>query len=713
MISSIGREKTKGRSSFFGRVKINSGYLTLLLIFTVLIPLDFSSSQTLKPIPVAEGTRFFYKPQKKDEIKTIAVAGTFNNWKPDTYLMTYDTVGKYWFADVPLKTGIEFFYKFVLNGNKWITDPNAHNVTEDEWRNSIIIPQKYGAPFVQKIFPPQNKRVIRKPVISVFLKSEKGEIDEKSILLKLNNSSLPFKYDKKKGEVSAEIKGEIEDGEHRIFISFADKEGNSNEGFTSFFFLDRYIHQIETPAFYDSAIVYEIYIRQFSDSDGDGIGDFNGITSRLGYLQDTLGVNVLWLMPWNESTTDHGYNVVDYFSIEKDYGTYDDYIAFIQACKQRNIRVLMDFVINHTDSTHSYFLDAYRNPQSKFSSWYQFTNSENTDWNHFGVERKMPKLNFDNKEVQDYFIHIAKFWMDPNSDGDFSDGVDGFRCDAAKEVPHSYWNRFRKEVKKVNKEILLLGEVWDNPYFLIPFFKEEFDMLFDYPVYYGIEEYLLKNDVASIKKRLSEPSELYPVGAQTIKFLSNHDNDRPVSKFNDIDLKKIGLGLIFTLPGTPMIYYGDELGFEGVLPPENVRQKFDWQRVRENLDHSNSIFNFYRDLILLRNKYSPLWKRHEKGGVSLNFIEFRENELFAYLRTDGKKHYLIISNNSGREIVSPSILLNSLPAKIRKIKSAAKIFDLAGLVENPEIKVFAKQNKFFTLNDVLIEKRSFVIYELL
>lgn len=687
-------------------------------LFLLLIPVFLTGGnvlgQSLKPVPVKEGTRFFYRPQKGDTILSIAVAGTFNNWQPDTYLMQPDTSGKYYYADVPLRSGIEYFYKYVINGKKWITDPNAHNVTEDEWRNGIIIPQKYGAPYVEKIYPPQNKRVTKKPVISVLLRSDYAEIDERSISLKLDNNPIPFKYDRKTREVKAELKNEIEDGERRIFISFSDTKGNRNEGFYSSFFLDRYIHSIQTPAFYDSAVAYEIFIRKFADSDGDGIGDFNGLTSRLGYLQDTLGVNVLWLMPWNESTTDHGYNVVDYFSIEKDYGTFDDYLNFIENCKQRNIRVLMDFVINHTDSTHPYFLDAYANPQSKFTSWYQFTNTANTDWNHFGVERKMPKLNFENKEVQDYFIHIAKFWMDPNSDGDFSDGVDGFRCDAAKEVPHSYWNRFRKEVKKVNSEVLLLGEVWDNPYFLIPFFKEEFDMLFDYPVYYGLENYILKNDISMLRKRLSEPLELYPAGAQMVKFLSNHDNERPISKFNnDLRLKKIALGIMFTLPGTPMIYYGDELESAGLLPPENVRKDFNWEKMLIDFENSSSTLNFYRDLILIRNLYPALWKRNENKNQSLFIVDFKEKGLFGYIRSDGKKHILVLSNNTDSDINSPSLRINSLPLRARSgLKSFSLLFGLDGKVEKSEIKFLAKQNNFFTLKDVLIQKKSFLIFEL-
>ncbi len=688
--------------------------ISSILVFTVLILAIQVFPQSLKPVPSEKGTRFFFSSLKPDTIKSVAVAGTFNKWEPGMYTMTFDKATKTWSVDVPLANGIEYMYKLVINGQWWITDPNAPDVTEDEWRNGIIIPQRFGAPFVERIFPPKNKRISALPVVTAILKSNNADIDEKSIKIKLDNKDLNFKYDIKKIELKAEIKEEIADGEHKIWLSFSDKNGNVNDGFTSLFFLDRYIREISTPAFFDSAVIYEIFIRKFCDSDGDGIGDFNGLTSRLGYLQDTLGVNTLWLMPWNESTTDHGYNVVDYFSAEKDYGTYDDYTNFIDNCKKRSIKVLMDFVINHTDSTHPYFLDSYNNPQSKFTSWYQFINSSNTDWNHFGIERKMPKLNFESKEVQEHFIHVAKFWMDPNSDGDFSDGIDGFRCDAAKEVPHTFWSRFRREVKKVNKDVLLLGEVWDNAYFLIPFFKEEFDMLFNYPMYYGIESYILQKDIRSLRKRLMEPEELYPAGSQYANFLSNHDNDRPLSKFRgNKNLTKMALAIIFSLPGTPMIYYGDELGYTGLLPPENVRQNFEWSKLSGAMNDTLSLLHYYTDLINMREQHPALWKRHSKKDPSLFVLDTKEKEILCFLRTDGEKAFLFIGNNNSEAISTLNISMKNLPVKLKNsLINYSTVFDGSGYVNDDNKSILVRKNNYLTLKDFLIEKESFKIIEL-
>lgn len=684
------------------------------LISFVLILIKVVSGQTLSPIPTEEGTKFFYLPDRNFNIYSVSVAGSFNNWDKDQFKMEMNPTDSIWSVVVKLTPGVEYHYKLVLNDTLWITDLNAPNVTEDEWRNGIIIPQKYGAPFIQEMFPPQNKRVSEVPLITIRFGTFESEIDPASIKLFFNDELIPFVFKNENSSVTASIDTSIKDGEHKIFISFADKNGKENPGYVSRFFLDRYINDIVTPSFYDSAIMYEIFIRTFCDSDGDGIGDIKGLTSKLDYLKNELQTDALWLMPWNESSTIHGYNVVDYYSIEKDYGTKEDYFTFLKEAKKRNIKVIMDFVINHTDSLHPFFLDAYKNPGSKYSNWYQFRNKENTDWNHFGVDRKMPKLNFDNREVQDYFIEVAKYWLDPDGNGDFSDGVDGFRCDAAKEVPHQYWNRFRNEVKQINPDVFLLGEVWDNANFLIPFFKEEFDMLFDYPLFYALERYFKSNDINSFHKTLIEQREIFPAGFQMTRFLSNHDNNRSLSMFDgDIDKLKQALAIIFSLPGMPMIYYGDEIGLEGKLPPENVRQQMDWQKVANQIEDSISILSFHKKLIQLRKSNKEFSARDDKKNESLFFLPDTSGKLLAYVRTDDVGASLVIINNSGTGIKNAVFDLNGLKNIIGinadELLSHKKLSEKFGAMK---ITSFEIVDKFLNLHNLYLENGGFTIIKL-
>lgn len=638
---------------------------TLLTILILFILLNLTSAQELilSPHPVPDGTRFSFSqsqiqklndPELKKlynlNITSISVAGSFNQWRKNDFLMIFDSSKQIWFVDIKLKPGIEYHYKFVINDSIWITDPNAPDVTEDEWRNGILIPVDFYSPYVIEVNPPFGKRITEIKPFTCKLIGREGKIDKSSIKVFLDGKPVRYIFDEKTQTLKVNLPRNLSEGEHQILIQFTDEKGNRNDGYLTKFFVDRFNAKIKTPEFYDTAIVYEIFIRKFNDSDGDGIGDFNGLTQKLDYLKE-LGIDALWLMPYNESSKEHGYNVIDYYAIEKDYGTMDDYLNFLRECKKRNIKVIKDIVINHCDTAFIYFSDAKNNPSSKSSDWFQFVDSLNSDWRHFGIEKDMPKFNFENHEVQNYFINFVKYWMDPNGDGNFDDGIDGIRCDAAKEIPHQFWNKLRKEIKKIRPDFLILGEVWDGLNYLIPFFEDEFDMLIDYPVYYAFQRFFDGSDFKSIEKTLLQQREVYPPNFQMLRFLSNHDNHRALSLFNEDTLKFYqSLVLLFTLPGTPMIYYGDEIGLTGRTPPENVRQKMEWEKINDN-----KILDLHKELIKLRKTNPALSIRDDSKIKSIQFLETDHPEVLAYLRYDRKDNFLILINNSNKRINDLSI----------------------------------------------------------
>lgn len=678
----------------------------IALFISAAIPV---SGQNLPPLPVPGGTLFRYTNDTL-KLNSVAVAGPFNDWKKNANVFSYNPEKKYWECVVKLKPGTEQFYKLVLNDNIWITDPSAPDVTEDEWRNGIVIPQEYGAPYVVSQQPARNKRIEKLSGFTFTLKSDKGVINPASIKVLLNGKKQKFAFNKKTSVLSVQPPGNLKDGEHTLVLSFADTQGNLNSGYETRFFLDRYIQNIATPAFYDSSIMYEVFIRKFRDSNGDGIGDFNGLTASLGYLHDTLGVNVLWLMPFNPSPTEHGYSITDYYSIEPALGTFGDYLNFLKEAKKRNMRVLMDFVINHTDSIHPFFLSAYKNPQSKYSAWFQFTNKENSDWKHFGVERKMPKLEFNNPEVQEYFLKVASFWLDPNKDGKFDDGIDGFRCDAAKEVPHTYWNKFRKFVKHIRSDVFILGEVWDNARYLIPFFKEEFDALFDYPHYYSFREVTRNRDAAYYSARVDELATLYPSGHQLVRFLSNHDNPRPITFSGSYDNFVQGLGLIFSMPGIPMIYYGDELGYTGDLPPENVRQNFEWNKLHSAND---TIFALYKELIQVRKSQPVLSARNDKKSRSLDFLS-GDFSLLGFLRYNSDAAYAVVANLGDTKIKDAVFMYNG-PAQIPASGIFTPVFQYKGGTGRfgaVRVESFSYDGKTLQLNNLYLEPGGYAIVKL-
>lgn len=674
-------------------------------LLNILVSFSLIYAQILSPHPVSDGTKFSYKQNMNIKINTVTIAGSFNNWNKRADYMKYDSINKIWSITLKLTKGVEYSYKFVINDSIWIADPNALSDKTDVTNNSIVIPQEFGKPYLIDIYPALYQRVKKLSKLTMKIVKIDADIDPSSIVTKIDNKNAKFKYDPKTSMLEIYPPKDIEDGDKKVYIEFKDKNGLSNGGYTTYFYLDRFINEIKTPTFYDSAIMYEIYIRSFVDSDGDGIGDFNGLTSKLDYLKD-LGVDAIWLMPFNESSRDHGYNVVDYFAIEKDYGTFEDYLRFLKEAKKRNIKVIMDFVINHTDSTNAMFLDAVKNPKSKYSSYYKFTNKDNTDWEHFGAERSMPKLNYESKELQDYIIKVAKYWLDPNGDGKFDDGVDGFRCDAAREVPHHFWKRFRKEIKAINQDVLLLAEIWDGAAMIVPFFKEEFDMCFAFPVRGAITSYVANNDINELKKRLLEESELYPIGYQMVRFLANHDVSRTMSMVNDNEEKyRLLVFLNNMLYGTPMIYYGDEIGMKGICPPDdNVRLKMDWKEVEKQAKENNSLFNFNKEMIKIRKENPVLSKRNDN---KVNSIMFANNtNLLSFIRYDKNSKYLIICNNTSSKITNPELNYD----KLKNIKNIKEI--VYSYKTNHKNVTIKNSKKGIILENFQMEPYSFILIKL-
>jgi alpha-amylase len=350
--------------------------------------------------------------------------------------------------------------------------------------------------------------------------------------------------------------------------------------------------EIDTPGWFDNAILYEIFVRSFYDSDGDGTGDLAGVTAQLDYLEE-LGVNAIWLMPIHPSPSYHGYDVVDYFAVNPEYGTLDDMRALVDAAHGRGIRVIMDLVVNHMADDHPFFQDAWGNPESEYADWFLWTNEDHTAYQAFGGFKDMPKLNHRNPEVVAYVQDVARFWVDLDGDGDHTDGVDGFRLDVAKEVPLSTWQVLRDELRALNPESLLLGEVWDgNARNLAKWYEDALDAVFDFPLYHDLaasHDQSLDSLLAGVQApdmvnyTILGEEVLFPTGYQIVRFVNNHDTNRAMSDVGgDWARARTAATLLLTLPGTPMIYYGEEIGMQGEKGSGNPywdeyrREPMDW-----------------------------------------------------------------------------------------------------------------------------------------
>ena len=309
------------------------------------------------------------------------------------------------------------------------------------------------------------------------------------------------------------------------------------------------------------ATVYEVYLRGFAGDDADG-AVFDAVADRLDYLDD-LGVDCLWLTPVLENDhAPHGYNITDFFAIAEDLGGRDAYEALVDAAHDRGMAVLFDLVMNHSARDHPFFQDAYRNPDSEYYEWYdwQDTGEPETyfDWEYIA------NWNFENLAVRRHLLDAVDEWFEV---------ADGFRCDMAWAVPDTFWQELRDRVKARDSEFLLLDET--IPY--VPdFHNGMFDVHFDTTLYFTLRQVGQGHLPAeAILDAVDGRAEIgFPPHAAFLLYIENHDETRYVVECGD-SAAFAAAGALFTLPGVPMIYGGQEFGQRG------RRDTLAWDHARE------------------------------------------------------------------------------------------------------------------------------------
>ncbi len=452
------------------------------------------------------------------------------------------------------------------------------------------------------------------------------------------------------------------------------------------------------------AVFYEIFVRSFYDSNGDGKGDFQGMTEKLDYLNDgdpntdtDLGVTGIWLMPICPSPSYHGYDVVDYRDVDLEYGTMNDFKAFLDEAHTRGIKVIIDYVFNHSSSQHPWFLDSRSSPGAEKRDWYTWedTNPGYTGpwgqqvWHPWGGDYYlgifwggMPDLNLEDQEVVDEIFDIAKFWLEEV-------GVDGFRCDAIKHlfedgpimenVPENYifLEEFHDFYKSVNPDALTVGEAWTSSDQVVNYIDDKMDICFEFDLAYSIINSVNGNNPQPLFNTINTVINTYPPN-QYATFLTNHDQNRIFEQFgNDVHKMKLAASLYLTLPGVPFLYYGEEVGMIGSGPDENKRKPMQWidgpnagftsgspwYSINSNYPNynvatmqadPNSLWNHYQMLIELRNNYKAL----RKGNLALMSAS-TSNNLLAYTREHEGNMVLVAHNLTAASAANPGFQLNS------------------------------------------------------
>ena len=457
------------------------------------------------------------------------------------------------------------------------------------------------------------------------------------------------------------------------------------------------------------AVGYEIFVRSFYDSNGDGVGDFNGITQKLDYLNDgdpntttDLGISTIWLMPIFPSPSYHGYDVTDYYSVNPQYGTMDDFRRLLEEAHKRDIKVVIDMVLNHTSDQHPWFKEAKKDINSTYRNWYIWSETDpgyKGPWDqevwhpsltgfYYGIfEAFMPDLNYTNPEVTAEMEKVTRFWLDDI-------GVDGFRLDAAKHLienkrlqentraTHEWYKDYRKIYKESNPDAITFGELFGNNQSVVDGYTsgDQFDLAFNFELAsafvqsarYGIATPAVK--ALSTADRIMEPQQYSP-------FLTNHDQNRVMSEMEgNLNQAKVAASLLLTSPGMPFVYYGEEIGMEGMKPDENIRRPMQWTadanggfstgkpwRVPDNkfkfvnvesqTTDPYSLLYHYRDLIQLRNAHSAL------HSGDFNIVKSKNGEVFASLRSSEDESVIVLINLSGEPVGDYELSIAESPLK--------------------------------------------------
>lgn len=411
------------------------------------------------------------------------------------------------------------------------------------------------------------------------------------------------------------------DGEYYVNLEVKDASGRSDSSTTYFVVENGEVripdYATENPAWVDRAIVYGVIPRNF------GSPGFRAIRERLDDLAD-LGIDALWLAPVNVSPPgDYGYAVVDYFELNPQYGTKEEFHQMVQEAHRRGIRVLMDFVPNHSSAEHPYFLDAQkRGAESNYWNFYDRDDAGNFtyyfNWTH------LPNLDYDNPEVQRWMIEAFAYWV-----REFE--VDGFRVDVAwgvKERKPEFWTLWRQELKRIKPDLMLLAEASARDPF---YFENGFDVAYDWTDQLGKWAWELvwdsyKNRLLTynLEAALTNRPDGFHSDALIFRFLNNNDTgERFITRFGEA-MTRVATALLLTLPGVPCIYTGDEVGAE--FQPYQNPEPLSWE------EKYSGLRAYHQKLIGLRKSTPSL---HSRSWTPLE-LKPAPQEVYGYWRTDGQ-----------------------------------------------------------------------------
>ena len=472
---------------------------------------------------------------------------------------------------------------------------------------------------------------------------------------------------------------------------------------------------------------YQIFVGSFSDSNGDGIGDIRGIINRFDYLndgninsKDSLGVQGIWLSPIFSSPSYHKYDAKDYYKIDWRFGTEEDLKELIALCHERNVKLILDLAINHTSNQHEWFVGfkEARMAGDESNEYYDYYSCVTTEekqggvtyqkiagvdaWYECNFSGDMPELDFDNPEIRQKTLDIAKYYMDL--------GVDGFRFDAVKYIYYgdtaksvAFWEWYMEELRAYKPDIYCVGECWSGESEILDYYSAMNCFNFAMSQAEGVVASAAKgfslskytNYIESYQDKVTAIRD----DAMVMPFLSNHDMDRIAGAFVTENNMRIAANLYLLSPGSPVIYYGEELGMRGSRGSANTdanrrlamlwgdddlikdptgttypaSNQIDTTAAQQSEDE-NSLLNYYRELIKIRHKYPAIARGDYKSVTTAEktvggfIIEYNGDRILLLHNTGAEEISIDLSSVSGLDGYTFNKLCDSIGTKAANLK---------------------------------------------
>lgn len=405
------------------------------------------------------------------------------------------------------------------------------------------------------------------------------------------------------------------------------------------------------------SVVYQIFVDRFCNGDssnnppnvlewGEEVtrtsmfgGDLKGIINKLDYLME-LGIDLIYLTPIFKSSSNHKYNIGDYFVIDPQFGDIEDAKELVKQCHKRNMKIVLDAVFNHSGDDFFAFEDIVKNGDSSlYKDWYLVDSypidKERVNYYTFANNvYTMPKFNISNKEVTQYLLNVAKFWIDEV-------GVDGWRLDVCDEVDHDFWRAFKKTVKEANHNAIIVGEIMHEA---TSFLKgDQLDSIMNYPFKGALIDFFAKRSISvqQFSEILAQNRVIYieSITRQLWNLFGSHDTQRFLTECkNDIKRMKLAIAFQFCYIGVPYIYYGDEIGLDGGEEPLS-RKCMIWDKEKQKRE----LFDLYKRLIKIRKENSELIYG-EYNEIYCN------NNVIAFERFNKNNNIIVAINNNEIEI---------------------------------------------------------------